>query len=76
MPADTNSPSWTVYNKLLNKHSPGQPAHPEALKLLSGRGPDFHPVIFDALDGIVIRSAALRTQGSAGLSGLEAHGWR
>ena len=33
-------------------------------------------MIFDALDGTVIRSAALRTQGSAGPSGLDAYRWR
>ena len=76
MPVDMNSPSWTVYNELLKKHPPGQPAHPEALKPLSSVSSDFHPVIFDALDGTVIRSAALRTQGSAGPSGLDAYGWR
>ena len=76
MPVDMNSPSWTVYNELLKKHPPGQPAHPEALKPLSSGGSDFHPVIFDAPDGTVIRSAALRTQGSAGPSGLDAYGWR
>ena len=32
MPMDMNSPSWTVYNELLKKHPPGQPAHPKALK--------------------------------------------
>ena len=67
MPVDMNSPSWTVYNELLKKHPPGQPAHPEALKPLSSGGSDFHPVTFDALDGTVIRSAAIRTQG------LQAH---
>ena len=36
----------------------------------------FHPVIFDALNGAAIRSAALRTKGAAGPSGLDACGWR
>ena len=36
----------------------------------------YHPVIFEALDGSVIRAAALRTSGSAGPSGLDAYGWR
>ena len=33
-------------------------------------------MISEALDGTVIRSAALRTQGSVGPSGLDAYGWR
>ena len=32
-----------------------------------------HPIIFDALDGTVIRVAALHTSGSAG---VDAYGWR
>ena len=37
-----------------------------------------HSVIFDALDGSVIRAAALRTSGAAGPgpSGIDVHGWR
>jgi len=61
MPVDMSSPSWIVYNEILKKHPPGQPAHPGALKPLSSGGSDFHPVIFDVLDRTVIRSVALRT---------------
>jgi len=71
-----NSPSWTVYNELLKKHPPGKPPHPEFLKPLLGCGSDFQPVIFDAVDGTVIRSAALQTQDSAGPTGLDVYGWR
>ena len=35
-----------------------------------------YPIIFDALDGPVIRAAALHTSGTAGLSGVDAYGWR
>ena len=35
-----------------------------------------HPVIFDALDGPVIKAATLRNSGAAGPSGIDAHGWR
>ena len=35
-----------------------------------------HSVIFDMLDGSVIRAAALQTSGAAGTSGVDAHGWR
>ena len=37
---------------------------------------EVHPVIFESIDAGVIRSAALHTTGSAGPSGIDAHGWR
>ena len=33
-------------------------------------------ILFDALNGATIHSAALRTEGAAGPSGLDAFGWR
>ena len=65
MPVYKNSPSWTVCNKLLNKHPLDKPVYPEFLKPLADCHSDFHLVIFDALDGTVIRSATLQTQGFA-----------
>ena len=76
MPVNQDSPTWTVYNELLKKHPPSQPAHPGALKPLLEKDTNFHAVIFESLDGTVIRSAALRFQGSAGPSGLDAYRWR
>ena len=67
-------PSATVREELLKKHPAGQPAYPEILLPLTT--PATHPVVFDCLDGGVIWSAALRTQGSAGPSGVDAVGWR
>ena len=37
---------------------------------------DVHPVLLESIDGIAIRSAAIRTNGSAGPSGLDAVGWK
>ena len=36
---------------------------------------DLQPMIFEALDGALIRNAALRTRSAAGPSGLDAFGW-
>ena len=36
----------------------------------------FHPVLYERLTGDQIRSAALRTEGAAGPSGLDASQWR
>jgi len=38
--------------------------------------PATHPVIFDPLDGRVIRAAALQTSGAASPSSVDAHSWR
>ena len=35
-----------------------------------------HPVIFDQLTGPLICATALKTEGSAGPSGIDAQGWR
>ena len=35
-----------------------------------------HSVIIEQIDGLLIRSIALRTQGAAGPSGMDAPGWR
>ena len=66
MPLVSEDPSWTVCDELLRKHPKGQPACSAALKSLDGCGESFHPVIFEALDGALIRNAALRTRGAAG----------
>ena len=76
MPLISEDPSWTVCDELLKKHPKGQPAYSAALKSLDGCGERFHPVIFEALDGALIRNAALHTRGAAGPSGLDAFGWR
>ena len=37
---------------------------------------DPHPVVFDCINGDLIRSMALRCQGSAGPSGVDAAEWK
>ena len=74
-PADPNSPnSPTVGDVLVDKHPPGQPAYCNCI--ISSEPHDPHHVIFDSIDANTIRSAALRVNGAAGPSGLDAHGWR
>ena len=75
-PVSPDKPSWTVFDELQKKHPPGRPAQKEALLPPSTPKPDFHPVIFDALDSVSIRRAALRTKGAAGPSGVDAFCWR
>ena len=44
--------------------------------LLYGPIDSIDPVIFDAIDGSLIHTAALRISGAAGPSGLDANGWK
>ena len=71
-PSDPNSPS--VRDTLINKHPQGQRAHPECI--VPSPPQEIHPVVFDSIDANAIRSASLRTTGSAGPSGLDAYEWR
>ena len=75
-PSDSSDPSSpTVLDVLMKKHPPGQPVHPSVL-IGEGEPPFVHPVLFDKIDGDVIKNAALNTKGAAGPSGLDAHCWR
>ena len=75
MAVDSTNLSWTVLDELLKKRPEGKPAHPHTLQ--SGKlVPDSRPVIFEALNGSVIRSAALRTKDALGPLGMDAFSWR
>ena len=55
--------------------------HPEGVEakeeiLLTGEVPFFDPVIFSNIDESSIATAALRTRGAAGPSGMDAIQWR
>ena len=65
----------TVCDLLVDKHPPAEPLHTGCL-ISDSTVPDYHPVIFDDLDGNVVREAALHTSGAAGPSGVDAYGWR
>ena len=66
-----------VYDELVKKHPDPSPATP--LSLINPGTTNLqscHPVIFDCLDGDLIRRTAVRIEGSAGPSGVDALGWR
>ena len=66
----------SVLDVLKTKHPPGAPPSVDSI-LEGGHIPStIHPVIFDSIIGKTIRSAALRTSGAAGPSGIDAQGWR
>ena len=64
----------TVLDELKTKHPPKGPVCKEAL--LEDCGNEFHPIIFDSIDGDTIQRAALNTNGAAGPSGIDADGWK
>ena len=66
--------SLSVKDVLISKHPPAQPAHHDCVLPEDPQEP--HPIIFDSIDANAIRSAALRVNGAAGPSGLDAHEWR
>ena len=61
---------------LANKHPPGQPAMEDALINPEESPQPTHPVLFDRIDADPIRTAAKLTEGAAGPSGINAHGWK
>ena len=73
-PIETENGQRKVRDIHSDKHPPGQPVHQDAI--IDYDPPDIHPVIFESLDAVMIRSAALRTSGAAGPSDLDAHSWR
>jgi len=69
--------SPTVLKALSDKHPKAQFPLPSTLiGGYSNSTPPLHPIVFEELDGICIRRAALRTRDAAGPSGLDAAAWR
>ena len=66
--------SEDMMTELRNLHPEAQPASDDIL--MSGDAPYFDPVRFTNIDDKAIATAALKTRGSAGPSGLDADGWR
>ena len=68
----------TVRDILKDKHPHPEPPHPDAIISTNTAvaDSDFHPILFDSITAEAIRKSALLTDGSAGPSGMDAHGWR
>lgn len=66
--------SQSTIDELKRKHPEASEADPSML--LDGEPPFVDPVMFQNIDESTIMSAALRTRGSSGPSGLDADGWR
>ena len=59
----------TVKQLLMDKHPPGQPADPSTISDCSPTS-IAHPIIFEEIDGPLIKSIIQRMEGAAGPSGL------
>lgn len=71
------SGQMTAREVLREKHPPARELHAEALIAPSNdHPPSVHPVYYECITGASIRAAAMRTQGAAGPSGVDAVGWR
>ena len=75
VPVDSADPGRLVRDVLMDKHPPAQPLRQDCLITRAPGSSPFHPVVFDALTGSVIRSAALRMFCAPGPSGVDAKSW-
>ena len=65
-----------VQEILLEKHPPAESLVPSTVCQPDDSIPEPHPVQFDGIDGLFIRSVVLRMDGAAGPSGIDAAGWK
>ena len=72
--ADPSNPSVLVHDVLKDKHPKAQPLCRDCLVTADYESTPFHPVLFDALNGSLIRSATLQTFGAPEPSGMNARG--
>ena len=66
----------TVRGVLMKKHPHKQPPRPPSLIEPDSPPPEPHPVMFEVIDGQLIRSMILKMDGAAGPSCLDAAAWK
>ena len=66
----------TVREALIKKHPSAQPCEPSTILPPTNEALPFHPVLFESINATAIHTAALKTKGSHGPSGLDAAAWR
>ena len=75
-PDSSDATPETVRGVLQKKHPPPQPLKHSSLMTADVPITEPHSVLFDKIDGQLIRSTALRMDGAAGPSGLDAAAWK
>ena len=73
---DSNITPETVREVLMKKHPPKQALKPSTISTSDVPTTEPHYILFDKIDGQLIRSTALRMDGAAGPSGLDAAAWK
>ena len=76
IPTDSRAPPESVCEILLKKHPPKQQPKPSSIIMPDLPTEEPHPVIYDGINGQLIQRTTLRTDGSAGPSGLDAAAWK
>ena len=66
----------TVREALLKKHPPKQPSKPSSIISIDTEINHPHTILFESIAGPLIRNTALRMDGAAGPSGLDAAAWK
>lgn len=74
--ADPNNATESVLDSLLKKHPPKQPYKMDTIVNSNPPVTDPHPIIFERIDGQLIRSTVLKMDGAAGPSGLDVAAWK
>ncbi len=74
--ADPNNATKSVLDSLLKKHPPKQPYKMDTIVNSNPPVTDPHPIIFERIDGQLIRSTVLKMDGAAGPSGLDVAAWK
>ena len=72
-----NEGGQSVRDILREKHPNGEPAHQSAIRAHEDMDhTEVHPVIFDSIDALSIKQAALRVNGAAGPFGADVQAWK
>ena len=71
-----NTPAKTIRDILLEKHPPAKPLVPSAVCMPENITPEPHPIHFDRIDGLLMRTVVLKMDRAAGPSGIDAAGWK
>ena len=72
----TNGMTQSVHDILKQKHPEGKPLFASAIDNLETPSDEPHLIVFERITGLLIRTMAMKADGAAGPSGIDAHGWR
>ena len=74
LPLDERVDEIHTVRDVIHKHPESRALRPEAIS--NQRNPNIHPIVFEEINGSLILTTALQTDGGAGPSGLDARAWK